>query len=115
MTAVERGTVPGEGSDMVAAAGNRVPGRISVLMGAAGVTWAAYKALRKRPPGGAARWERKNYAGRIVDLHAGLATATGTALAAATAPGCPPGPGPPRRWQYWPPGLRGVRRRDRRG
>ncbi|WP_129298867.1 hypothetical protein [Streptomyces lydicus] len=74
---------------MVAAAGNRVPGRISVLMGAAGVTWAAYKALRKRPPGGAARWERKNYAGRIVDLHAGLATATGTALAAATAPGLP--------------------------
>ncbi|WP_329178394.1 hypothetical protein OG754_30915 [Streptomyces decoyicus] len=74
---------------MVAVAGNRVLGRISALLGAAGATRATYTALRKRPPGGAVRWERKNYAGRTVHLHAGLATAAGTALAAATAPGLP--------------------------
>ncbi|MFE1176917.1 hypothetical protein [Streptomyces sp. NPDC058773] len=74
---------------MVTVAGGRVPGRISALLGAAGVTRAVYTALRKRPPGGAVLWERKNYAGRSVDLHAGLAAATGTALAAATAPGLP--------------------------
>ncbi|MGW1791318.1 hypothetical protein ACWCO0_30450 [Streptomyces tubercidicus] len=74
---------------MVAVAGSRASGRISALLGAAGATRAAYSVLRKRPPGGAVLWERKNYAGRIVDLHAGLATATGTALAAATAPGLP--------------------------
>ncbi|TJZ43427.1 hypothetical protein FCH28_31950 [Streptomyces piniterrae] len=74
---------------MVGMAGGRVWGRISALLGAAGTTRAAYGAFRSRPPGGAARWERKNYAGRTVNLHAGLATATGTALAAATAPGLP--------------------------
>lgn len=83
----ERGRVPGEGSGMVA--GNRVLGRISVLIGAAGATRAGYAALRKRPPGGTVRWERKNHAGRSVHLHAGLATTAGTALAAATAPGLP--------------------------
>ncbi|MGW7576893.1 hypothetical protein [Streptomyces sp. NPDC054765] len=74
---------------MVAVAGNRVLGCVSALLGAGAVTRATYAALKKRPPGGAVLWERKNYAGRIVDLHAGLATAAGTALAAATAPGLP--------------------------
>lgn len=74
---------------MAAVAGGRVSGRISALLGAAGATRAVYTALRKRPPGGAVLWERKNYAGRLVNLHAGLATATGTALAAVTAPGLP--------------------------
>ncbi|MFI1503165.1 hypothetical protein [Streptomyces platensis] len=74
---------------MAAVAGGRVPGRISALLGAAGATRAVYTALRKRPPGGAVLWERKNYAGRTVNLHAGLATTTGTALAAVTAPGLP--------------------------
>ncbi|MGW1375906.1 hypothetical protein ACWD6P_16750 [Streptomyces sp. NPDC002446] len=73
----------------MAMAGSRVLGRISALLGAAGATRAAYGALKSRPPGGAVLWERKNYAGRTVDLHAGLATAAGTALAAATAPGLP--------------------------
>ncbi|MFG2829486.1 hypothetical protein ACGFWI_18780 [Streptomyces sp. NPDC048434] len=73
---------------MAAVAGNGVRGRISALLGAAGATRVTYTALRKRPPGGAVLWERKNYAGRIVNLHAGLATATGTALAAAS-PGLP--------------------------
>ncbi|WP_411144035.1 hypothetical protein [Streptomyces sp. x-80] len=72
-------------------AGDRVPGRIRALIGAAGATRAAYGALRRRPPGGAGRWERTNYAGRTVHLHAGLASATGTALAAATVPGLPAG------------------------
>ncbi|MFG2137002.1 hypothetical protein [Streptomyces sp. NPDC048650] len=69
------------------ATGSRAAGRISALLGAAGATRAAYGALRSRPPGGAVLWDRKNYAGRTVHLHAGLATAAGTALAAATAPG----------------------------
>ncbi|MYU56600.1 MULTISPECIES: hypothetical protein [Streptomyces] len=72
-------------------AGDRVPGRIRALTGAAGATRAAYEVLRRRPPGGAGRWERTNYAGRTVHLHAGLASAAGTALAAATAPGLPAG------------------------
>ncbi len=74
---------------MAAVAGGKVLGRISALLGAAGATRAAYGALRNRPPGGAVLWERKNYAGRTVNLHAGLATTAGTALAAATAPGLP--------------------------
>ncbi|MFJ9418187.1 hypothetical protein ACIRPT_29140 [Streptomyces sp. NPDC101227] len=75
----------GRGSGTVA--DGKILGRIAALLGAAGATRAAYGALRSRPPGGAVLWDRKNYAGRTVDLHAGLATATGTALAAATAPG----------------------------
>ncbi|MEU5214036.1 hypothetical protein [Streptomyces sp. NPDC020742] len=74
---------------MVTAGDNGVRGRITALLGAAAATRAAYQVLRKRPPGGAARWERKNYAGRTVHLHAGLATTAGTALAAATTPGLP--------------------------
>ncbi|MFI0152029.1 hypothetical protein [Streptomyces lydicus] len=70
-------------------AGGTVRGRITALLGAAAATRAAYRALTKRPPGGAVLWERKNHAGRTVHLHAGLATATGTALAAAGAPGLP--------------------------
>ncbi|MCB5909910.1 hypothetical protein [Streptomyces pinistramenti] len=66
-----------------------MPGRTRTLLGAAGTTRAAYEALRRRPPGGSARWQRTNHAGRTVDLHAGLATAAGTALAAATAPRLP--------------------------
>ncbi|MFD5397902.1 hypothetical protein ACFWJW_27275 [Streptomyces sp. NPDC127097] len=74
---------------MATVAGGRALGRFSALLGAAGATRAVYTVLRKRPPGGAVLWERKNYAGRTVNLHAGLATATGTALAAVTAPGLP--------------------------
>ncbi|BDM68230.1 hypothetical protein HEK616_17170 [Streptomyces nigrescens] len=74
---------------MVAVAGGKAFTRISALLAAAGATRVAYGALRSRPPGGAVLWERKNHAGRTVHLHAGLATAAGTALAAATAPGLP--------------------------
>ncbi|MFD7668537.1 hypothetical protein [Streptomyces sp. NPDC059788] len=56
---------------------------------AAGATRAAYAQLRRRPPGGHARWARTNYAGRAVDLYGGPATAAGTAFAAVTAPGLP--------------------------
>ncbi|MFI7103182.1 hypothetical protein ACIBK8_27970 [Streptomyces sp. NPDC050161] len=69
-------------------AGNGTAGT-RTLLAAAGVTRAAYEVLRRRPPGGRARWERTNHAGRTVDLHAGLAVAAGTAVAAATAPGLP--------------------------
>ncbi|GAU66337.1 hypothetical protein SSP35_02_07100 [Streptomyces sp. NBRC 110611] len=73
----------------MAAGGGKARGRGTALLGAAAVTRAAYTALRSRPPGGAVRWERRNHSGRTVHLHAGLATAAGTALAAATAPGLP--------------------------
>ncbi|MFE7316312.1 hypothetical protein ACFU7T_24965 [Streptomyces sp. NPDC057555] len=69
--------------------GGRTPGRTAALLAAAGASRAVYGALRRRPPGGAARWERTNYAGRTVTLHAGPAAALGTALAAAGAPGLP--------------------------
>lgn len=54
----------------------------SFLLSAA-LTRAGFVALRANPPGRPARWERTNYAGRTVELHAGPAVAVGTALAAA--------------------------------
>ncbi|MFE2430029.1 hypothetical protein ACFXJ5_25180 [Streptomyces sp. NPDC059373] len=57
--------------------------------GAAAVTRAAYAVLRHSPPGGAARWERKNYAGRQLELYGGLAAAAGAAVGTALAPGAP--------------------------
>ncbi|MFJ5031656.1 hypothetical protein ACIQB5_26845 [Streptomyces sp. NPDC088560] len=50
---------------------------------AAAVTRAGTAALRLGAPGTRARWERKNHAGRTVELYAGPASAVGTALAAA--------------------------------
>ncbi|MCQ4210905.1 hypothetical protein [Streptomyces longispororuber] len=46
---------------------------------AAGVTRAAGAALRRAKPGGAGRWERKNHAGRTVDLCPGPAATLGVA------------------------------------
>ncbi|MEU6509501.1 hypothetical protein [Streptomyces sp. NPDC046942] len=54
----------------------------SFLLSAA-LTRAGFAFLRTGLPGRAARWERKNYAGRTVDLYAGPASALGTAVAAA--------------------------------
>ncbi|OIK25414.1 hypothetical protein [Streptomyces malaysiense] len=54
----------------------------SFLLSAA-LTRAGLVALRAKAPGGAARWARKNHAGRTVMLYAGPAAAYGTALAAA--------------------------------
>ncbi|WP_405740621.1 hypothetical protein OG422_06180 [Streptomyces sp. NBC_01525] len=64
-------------------------GRAVVLAGAAVATRAVHAAMRRRPPGGAARWRRTNHAGRPVTLYAGPATALGTACAVAAAPGAP--------------------------
>jgi UDP-N-acetylmuramyl pentapeptide phosphotransferase/UDP-N-acetylglucosamine-1-phosphate transferase len=50
---------------------------------AAAVTRTAVTALRAKAPGGRDRWERKNYAGRTVELYAGPAATAGAALAAA--------------------------------
>ncbi|WP_394435191.1 hypothetical protein [Streptomyces sp. SGAir0957] len=47
---------------------------------AAGVTLAARGALRRTKPGGARLWDRKNHAGRDVDLCPGPAVTVGTAL-----------------------------------
>ncbi|MEU9481674.1 hypothetical protein [Streptomyces sp. NPDC048191] len=58
-------------------------GRKSGFALAAGVTRAGAAMLRRAAPGGRERWERKNYAGRTVELYAGPACAVGVALAAA--------------------------------
>ncbi|MGW1836668.1 hypothetical protein [Streptomyces sp. NPDC002067] len=67
----------------------RADGRAAALAGAVAVTRAGYAAVRRRPPGGAARWRRTNHAGRPVTLYAGPATALGAACAVAAAPGAP--------------------------
>ncbi|MEE1752396.1 hypothetical protein [Streptomyces sp. SP18CS02] len=54
---------------------------------AAGATRALHLRLRQRSPGDARRWQRKNYAGRTVDLYAGPAVALGTVLGALPAAG----------------------------
>ncbi|MFI9614044.1 hypothetical protein ACIHCM_20660 [Streptomyces sp. NPDC052023] len=56
--------------------------RTTSLARAAFVTRAALTALRAAAPGGRERWERKNYAGRTVELYAGPATALATAVGA---------------------------------
>ncbi|MEU2388593.1 hypothetical protein ABZ606_28680 [Streptomyces sp. NPDC012461] len=50
---------------------------------AGAVTRLAAAALRARPPGGPALWERRNHAGRTVTLHAGPAVALAAAVGAA--------------------------------
>ncbi|MGI5467977.1 hypothetical protein [Streptomyces sp. CA-132043] len=61
--------------------------RVAGLLAAAGAARAAYEGLRRRPPGGSTRWQRKNHAGRAVDLFGGPAAALGAAAAFAAAPG----------------------------
>ncbi|MFC6065921.1 hypothetical protein [Streptomyces ochraceiscleroticus] len=61
--------------------------RLTGLLTAAGVARTAYEGLRRRPPGGTEPWQRKNHAGRSVDLFAGPAAAVGAAAAVAGAPG----------------------------
>ncbi|MFI8522779.1 hypothetical protein ACIGEZ_34055 [Streptomyces sp. NPDC085481] len=59
-------------------------GRPGAFVVAAGVTRAAYEALRRvRDP----RWERVNHAGRSVGLYAGPAVALGAAVGTRSAPG----------------------------
>lgn len=74
---------------MTSSAVDRHLGRVvATAAGAAVATrlWAA--ALRRRPPGGSARWTRTNYAGDAVSLLEGPAYVLGAGLAAA-----PAGPG----------------------
>ncbi|WP_419993778.1 hypothetical protein [Streptomyces boninensis] len=59
----------------------------SALVTAATTTRTALAGLRRRPPGGAALWSRTNFAGRSLDLLGGPASAAGTLVAVATAPG----------------------------
>ncbi|MFE7932478.1 hypothetical protein ACFU6S_27875 [Streptomyces sp. NPDC057456] len=62
-------------------------GRGPAFAAAAGLTWVTAAALRAAAPGGRARWERENHAGRTVGLCSGPAAALAGALAAGrTAP-----------------------------
>lgn len=58
---------------------------LPLLVGAAGSA-VKLPALRALPPGGAARWERTNFAGRQVSLLGGVAAAGGAVAAAAFTP-----------------------------
>ncbi|MGW7043023.1 hypothetical protein ACWGDT_09870 [Streptomyces avermitilis] len=49
---------------------------------AAAATRSGIAALRAKAPGGRGRWERRNYAGRTVELYAGPAAVAGAALGA---------------------------------
>lgn len=60
--------------------------RLPALLASAAVTRAATAALRSRAPGGPDRWQRKNYAGRTVELYAGPAAALGAAAGAVALP-----------------------------
>ncbi|MFI5804281.1 hypothetical protein [Streptomyces sp. NPDC051561] len=66
-----------------------IKGRTAAFLGAVGATLCVRQAMRRRPPGQAALWERKNFEGGVVDLHAGPATALGTAAAVAASPALP--------------------------
>ncbi|MGW1135465.1 hypothetical protein ACWD4M_28425, partial [Streptomyces griseoluteus] len=57
--------------------------RAAALLASALLTRGLTAVLRHRAPGGRDRWERKNHAGRTVELYAGPASAAATALAAA--------------------------------
>ncbi|MDG4865731.1 hypothetical protein P8605_47040, partial [Streptomyces sp. T-3] len=63
--------------------------RTPALLAAVGATRAGYLALRKLKPGGAGHWERKNYAGRTVDLCAGPAAAVGAVVGGVAARNLP--------------------------
>jgi UDP-N-acetylmuramyl pentapeptide phosphotransferase/UDP-N-acetylglucosamine-1-phosphate transferase len=54
---------------------------LPAALGAAGTT-VATAVLESRPPGGRERWERTNYAGRVVSLLGGAAVGAGAATAA---------------------------------
>ncbi|MEU9925830.1 hypothetical protein AB0H51_31895 [Streptomyces griseoluteus] len=56
--------------------------RAAALLTSALLTRGLTAVLRHRAPGGRDRWERKNHAGRTVELYAGPASAAATALAA---------------------------------
>ncbi|RVU25110.1 hypothetical protein EOT10_12545 [Streptomyces antnestii] len=65
--------------------GKRGAGRFAALVAGAAVARAGYVALRRGRPGGPAVWERKNFAGRAVDLCAGPAVVAGAVAGAAAA------------------------------
>ena len=60
----------------------RVGRGVGAAVMAAGIVRAGVAGLRRTTPGGRARWERKNYAGRTVELYAGPASALAVALGA---------------------------------
>ncbi|GAA4353355.1 hypothetical protein [Angustibacter luteus] len=68
--------------------GRRVGPVVAVVAGAA--ARAASAALRRRPPGGPARWERTNHRGEPISLLEGPSFVAGAAKALLVTPGLPP-------------------------
>ncbi|MFH8222295.1 hypothetical protein ACH4C2_20815 [Streptomyces sp. NPDC018057] len=68
---------------MIVRAGRNAALVTSAALASAALTRASLWALRTRPPGGRARWERENHAGRTVGLYAAPATALAAAAGAA--------------------------------
>jgi UDP-GlcNAc:undecaprenyl-phosphate/decaprenyl-phosphate GlcNAc-1-phosphate transferase len=67
----------------------RVAASAVTALAAGAAARAAYAALTRVPPGGAARWTRTNHRGEPVTLLEGPAAAIAGTMAAATAPGVP--------------------------
>ncbi|MFD9910800.1 hypothetical protein [Streptomyces sp. NPDC059063] len=61
--------------------------RLAAFLTAAATTRATLTTLRTRPPGTPARWQRRNFADRTVELYGGPAAAAGAALGAAALSG----------------------------
>lgn len=66
---------------MIEKCSSGIGGRLAAFAVAAGVTWVVYAGLRRRQ-GGHERWQRRNHAGRTVDLYAGPAVTAGALLGA---------------------------------
>ncbi len=77
-----------EGEEVMANARRAVAPAVTAVIAAA-VARAAYTALTRSAPGGAARWARTNHRGEPVTLLEGPAAALAGAAAAAVAPGIP--------------------------
>jgi len=64
-------------------------GRTVASVVAAGTAWVVYRGGARRPPGGVARWTRRNHRGESVTLWGGPSVAAGSLAGLAVQPGLP--------------------------